>query len=189
MNTPNKLTVLRVLLVPAFLCLMMISEIPLHYLGALVIFVAASVTDTLDGYLARKNNQVTTFGKFLDPLADKILVLSALICFIELKFCGAIPVVIIIAREFMVTSIRLVALSSDGKVIAANFWGKLKTVISMVAIITVLILAAATELFSLPNWLQPTFWGPILIWLATAITVISGLDYLIKNRQSINGMR
>lgn len=90
MNTPNKLTVLRVLLVPLFLAFLLVGRIPAHYLLALIVFIAASVTDSLDGYLARKNSQVTTFGKFLDPLADKILVLSAMISFIELGLCGSL---------------------------------------------------------------------------------------------------
>lgn len=120
MNTPNKLTVLRVLLVPLFLAFLLVGRIPAHYLLALIVFIAASVTDSLDGYLARKNSQVTTFGKFLDPLADKILVLSAMISFIELGLCGSLVVVIMIAREFMVTSLRLVAVSGDGTVIAAR---------------------------------------------------------------------
>ena len=109
MNTPNKLTVLRVLLVPLFLVFLLVGQIPAHYLLALIVFVVASATDSLDGHLARKNDQVTTFGKFLDPLADKILVLSAMISFIEIGLCGSLVVVIMIAREFMVTSLRLVA--------------------------------------------------------------------------------
>ena len=120
MNTPNKLTMLRVMLVPVFLVFLMVSRIPYNFLYALAIFIAASLTDLLDGYLARKNNQVTTFGKFLDPLADKVLVLSAMICFIQLELASSVAVVIVIAREFMVTSLRLVAVSGSGKVIPAG---------------------------------------------------------------------
>ena len=124
MNLPNKLTVLRMILVPFFV-LALLWPFPHHFLIALIIFGAASYTDHLDGMLARKHNQITDFGKFMDPLADKILVISALVCFVSLGLCDVWLVLLIIAREFMVTSIRLVA-AGKGSVIAANNWGKAK---------------------------------------------------------------
>lgn len=189
MNTPNKLTLLRVLLVPVFLAFLMINRISFNYIFALIVFVGASITDLLDGYLARKNNQVTTFGKFLDPLADKVLVLSAMVCFIELGLASSLAVVIIIAREFMVTSIRLVALSSDGKVISASFLGKLKTVISMVAVISILSICALGELIVYPAWFDVALISNTLMWIAAAITIISGGEYLFANKSSINTVK
>lgn len=186
MNTPNKLTLLRVILVPVFLGFLMLNRIPYNYIIALVVFSAASLTDLLDGHLARKNNQITTFGKFLDPLADKVLVISAMICFVEMGLASSVAVIIIVAREFMVTSIRLVALSSEGKVIAAGFLGKLKTVISMVAVIGILLLCAISDITALPEWINVPLISHTLMWLATVITIVSGAQYLFDNRQSIN---
>lgn len=187
MNTPNKLTVLRVVLVPVFMVFLMVSAIKYNYIYALVVFALASLTDLFDGYLARKNNQVTTFGKFLDPLADKVLVLSAMICFIELNLASSVAVVIIIAREFMVTSIRLVALSSDGKVIPANMMGKIKTVIQMTSVVTILTLCGASQLFpAIGEYVNISLVSNVLMWISAVITVVSGLDYLWKNRTSIN---
>lgn len=186
MNTPNKLTVLRVVLVPVFMAFLMINRLSFNYLFALLIFAIASITDMLDGHLARKNNQITTFGKFLDPLADKVLVISAMICFIDLGFASAVAVVIIVAREFMVTSIRLVALSSDGKVIAAGLLGKIKTIISMISVIGILLLCAIGQIFGLPNWINLPLIANTLMWITAAITVISGAFYLFDNKDSIN---
>lgn len=186
MNTPNKLTLLRVMLVPVFLVFLMISEIPYGHLVALVVFILASLTDLLDGYLARKNNQVTTFGKFLDPLADKVLVLAAMVCFIELGLASSVAVIIIIAREFMVTSLRLVAVSSDGKVIAASMIGKVKTVIQMIAVIAILTMLSASHFFTIGNFIDIVLISNILMWIAAAITVISGVEYLMKNKSAVN---
>ena len=138
MNLPNKLTLLRVMLIPFFLLFMYINT-PFHYLTALVIFAAASITDALDGKIARKRGLVTNFGKFLDPLADKILVIAALTVFVELDDIrmGAIPLIIISAREFMVSGLRLLAADS-GIVVAAGIWGKLKTAFTMVTIVGIL---------------------------------------------------
>lgn len=186
MNTPNKLTLLRVVLVPVFMAFLMINRISYNYLFALIVFSAASITDMLDGHLARKNNQITTFGKFLDPLADKVLVISAMICFIELGYASAIAVVIIVAREFMVTSIRLVALSSEGKVIAAGWLGKVKTIISMVSVIGILALCTLSQIFTLPAWLNLPIIANTLMWITALITVVSGAFYLFDNKGSIN---
>lgn len=189
MNTPNKLTLLRVVLVPVFLVFLMISRIPYNYLYALLIFVAASLTDLLDGHLARKNNQVTTFGKFLDPLADKVLVISAMICFIEMGLASSVAVVIIIAREFMVTSLRLVAVSGSGKVIAAGWLGKAKTVISMVSVIGILGISGLGQIVLLPEAMNIPLISNTLMWLCAGITLISGVWYVIQNWDSIDTMK
>lgn len=183
MNLPNKLTLLRVFFIPFFL-LFMYLEIPFHYLIALVIFTAASITDALDGKIARARNLVTNFGKFLDPLADKVLVISALAVFVEIPAIkmGAIPFIIICAREFMVSGLRLLAADS-GIVVAAGMWGKLKTAFTMVAIIASLVwLSAYNDFdFSFPQSVVEIVDNliiPALIWISTALTVISGAIYL-----------
>ncbi len=186
MNTPNKLTILRILLVPLFLAFLLIGAFPYHNVFALIVFIAASITDSLDGHLARKNNQVTTFGKFLDPLADKILVLSAMICFVELSYVSAIVVVIMIAREFMVTSLRLVAAAGSGKVIAAGILGKIKTVIQMVSLIAILLLCAVSDFVALPQWLSIPVIAETLMWISAIASVISGGEYLWKNRKLVS---
>ena len=173
MNTPNKLTIARMILVPFFVLFILTGwgGDANRYI-CLAIFVVASITDWFDGHLARKNNLVTNFGKFMDPLADKLLVCSALICMIELDRLPAWFVIIIIAREFIISGFRLVA-SDNGIVIAANYWGKFKTV-SQMAMIIVLI-ADLGGVFDLI--------GQILIWLALALTIISLIDYVWTNRQ------
>lgn len=183
MNLPNKLTLMRVFLIPFFL-LCMYWKFPFHYAAALVIFSAASITDALDGKIARSRNLVTNFGKFLDPLADKVLVLAALAVFVEIPDIrvGAVPLIIISAREFMVSGLRLLAANS-GIVVAAGMWGKLKTAFTMVAIITALVwLCACNDLSinfpsamisAVDNWVIP-----LLIWISTLLTIISGAIYL-----------
>lgn len=179
MNLPNKLTTLRVIMIPIFVAALLIGyekNIPAGDYIAFGIFALASVTDLLDGMIARKNNLVTNFGKFADPLADKLLVGSALIC---LSYMGRIPVwitVIIIGREFVISGVRLIAVE-EGRVIAASMWGKVKTFESMVMI-------AAVILHFNVNGPAIAWWGvieQILIYASLALTVISMLDYLIKN--------
>ncbi len=183
MNLPNKLTLLRVFLIPFFL-LFMYLEFTGHYTLALVIFAAASITDALDGKIARKHNLVTNFGKFLDPLADKVLVISALTVFVELDCVnmGAIPLIIIIAREFMVSGLRLLA-ADGGVVVAAGIWGKLKTAFTMVTIVGVLLWLCLCFDFDLGLSAglvdaMDNIIIPALIWISTALTIISGLIYL-----------
>ena len=172
MNTPNKLTLIRILMVPLFIwCLYMNFNI-----AAIIVFVIASFTDYLDGYLARKNGLVTTFGKLMDPLADKILTISALVCFLELdvRFLTGWMVVVIIARELIVTGIRLIALD-ENKVIAASWWGKSKTVSQMVAIIVMMldrIIKLDIGVISLTG---------IAVLVMVVLTVYSGFDYVKKN--------
>ncbi len=183
MNLPNKLTLLRVILIPFFLLFMYI-DFPFHYAVALVIFAAASITDALDGKIARKRGLVTNFGKFLDPLADKVLVIAALTVFGDLNDVnmGAIPLIIITAREFMVSGLRLLAADS-GVVVAAGIWGKLKTAFTMVAIVAILFWLSLCGDFSLSlsDSLVKAVDNvviPILIWISTILTVVSGVVYL-----------
>ena len=185
MNLPNKLTVGRILLVPFFVLLLLIP-FPMHTLAALLLFIAASVTDLLDGKIARKNNLVTDFGKFADPLADKILVLSALLCFVQLGWGDCVAVIIVLFREFSVTSIRLIA-ASKGKVVAANIWGKVKTVTQMVAIIVIMVMRTAGDIVNMTMGAVPMADTVIfivsesLIWISTVFAVISGVIYIVQN--------
>lgn len=189
MNLPNKLTLGRIILVPFFVAALLIP-FPMHTLAALLLFIAASVTDLLDGKIARKNHLVTDFGKFADPLADKILVLSALLCFVQLGWCDCVAVIVVLFREFAVTSIRLIA-ASKGKVVAANIWGKVKTVTQMVAIITILVLRSAGDIVSLTigdvPMMNTAFYitGECLIWISTIFAIISGVIYIIQNKHFI----
>ncbi len=187
MNTPNKLTILRICLVPFFVAFLLWNTLPYNYIWALLVFVLASVTDAIDGHVARKHNLITDFGKFLDPLADKILVVSALICFVEMRACSAVVVVIVIAREFLVSAVRLVAVG-QGKVIAASNWGKAKTVSQMIAVIYELIFWSVYSLVGegLSFFLIGYGIGEALLWISTILTVISGMDYLWKNRAFVD---
>ena len=169
MNLPNKLTILRVLMIPFFVFFMLVDFGYPGRIAALVLLCAASFTDFLDGFIARKYHLVTNFGKFMDPLADKLLVCSALICFVGKGELAAWIVIIIMAREFIISGFRLVA-SDNGVVIAANMWGKLKTVSQMIMII--LIILDLEALCVLKN---------IFIYLALALTVISLEEYIRQN--------
>ena len=171
MNLPNKLTVLRVIMIPFFvLALMMEGGTNQTYrMIAAAIFVIASFTDFLDGNIARKYNLVTNFGKFMDPLADKLLVCSALICLIELGQLPAWMVLIIISREFIISGFRLVA-SDNGVVIAASYWGKWKTVFQMISVVLLIFNIEALSMVT-----------TAALWIALALTVISLVDYIIKN--------
>lgn len=175
MNLPNKLTVIRVILILPFVLLMHFDGTGAGRFAALAIFCIASFTDFLDGYLARRDNLVTNFGKFMDPLADKMLVGAALICLVALDKIPAWVVIIIISREFAISGFRLVA-SDNGIVIAAGWWGKFKTVSQMIMII--LLLADFGGVF---NILEQAF-----IWISLALTVISLVDYIWNNKQVLN---
>ncbi len=173
MNLPNKLTIFRIILIPFFVFFLLAPYFEGYgnYI-AVAIFIVASLTDLLDGKIARKYNLVTNFGKFMDPLADKLLVCSAMICLIELDSIPSWVVIIIISREFIISGFRLVA-SDNGVVIAASYWGKFKTTFQMLMVI-VLILNIKTPFF---NYL-----GIILIVIATTLTIISLIDYIVKNK-------
>ena len=186
MNLPNKLTLARVIMVPFFVFFLAYDFIPHHTVIALGIFALASFTDHLDGSIARKRNLITNFGKFLDPLADKILVISALICFIPMNWITVWSVIIIMAREFMVSAVRLIA-ADNGKVVAANAWGKLKTVSQMVAILLVLIFQYICDLVVYAGgdpsvcWVVFSIIGRIFIGICVFFTILSGVIYLRDN--------
>lgn len=169
MNLPNKLTLFRVILIPFFVFFLLTDMAPGSKWIALAIFIVASLTDLLDGKIARKYNLVTNFGKFMDPLADKLLVSSALICFVELSKIPAWIIIIIISREFIISGFRLIA-SDKGVVIAAGIWGKVKTTIQMIMVIVLIM--------DIPNF---EIVEQILIYAALILTVYSLIDYLIKN--------
>ena len=176
MNLPNKLTVVRMALVPFFVAFLLLSgsNESLKWI-ALVLFIVASLTDFLDGYIARKYNLITNFGKFMDPLADKILTISGMICLIEL---GRIPswiVIIIVAREFIISGFRLIA-AENGIVIAANYWGKFKTTFQMIMIILMIV-----------NIPQLQILTDITMWIALALTIISLVTYISANKQVLSG--
>lgn len=191
MNTPNKLTILRMILVPFFLVTLTVS-FPHNYLVALIIFSAASLTDYFDGKMAREKNLITNFGKFLDPLADKMLTTAALLGFVVIGdeyIYGALWVAFItLFREFIVSGIRLSAVADGGKVIAANIWGKAKTVSQMVAIIFIIFvqwLRVSLHLSGLPLSLMQTA-GTMMLWLSAVLTVISGTIYVVQNAKYID---
>jgi len=177
MNLPNKLTILRVIMIPFFVAALLYdggANQNMRYVAA-ALFIIASLTDMLDGKIARKYNLVTNFGKFMDPLADKLLVCS-LICMIELRELPAWMVIIIISREFIISGFRLVA-SDNGVVIAASYWGKFKTNFQMFMIIMLIIDLGTSTAVMIEN---------ILIVIATALTIISLVDYLVKNKQVLS---
>lgn len=188
MNTPNKLTIFRILLVPIMVIISLINipveilGIPLKFIIIDIIFIIGALTDKLDGYLARKNNQITNFGKFLDPIADKILVISAMLILVEANKLPAWIPIIIITREFAVSGYRLIAVEQNGKVIAANMWGKLKTVTQMIAIsLAFLDVNSFGDVF-LKELTVPAFMlnliVTILMIICTIATIFSGYEYL-----------
>ena len=170
MNLPNKLTILRVLLIPFFVFFMLVPIVPYSNYIAVAIFVVASLTDLADGKIARKYNLVTNFGKFMDPLADKLLVCAALICLVATGQLAAWIVIVIISREFIISGFRLIA-SDNGVVIAASYWGKFKTVFQMIMIC---LMIANIGMFKIIT--------DIVMWIALILTVVSAIDYLHKNK-------
>ncbi|MBQ2687426.1 MAG: CDP-diacylglycerol--glycerol-3-phosphate 3-phosphatidyltransferase [Clostridia bacterium] len=192
MNLPNKLTVLRILLVP-FMIAALLIPFAHHVLVAGLIFGIASITDCLDGKIARKRNLITAFGKFADPLADKILVIASLVCFVYLGWSDPVLPILVLFREFAVTSVRLVA-ASKGNVVAANIWGKLKTVTQMIAVIGIFVMQYFSELCSLsiipldPAIFSTIFFiiGEVLLWISGIFTIISGLIYIFKCKEYIS---
>ena len=185
MNLPNKLTMLRILMIPVFMFFVEMENIPYHMLWAFIIFVLASLTDLLDGKIARKYNLITDFGKFMDPLADKILVTSAMVYFIPLGLAPAWVVILILTREFLVTSLRLIA-STKGIVIAADKWGKYKTATTMVWLCFSLLFE---NIILSGN--SPVMYGihMVLMILSLVLTWISGGNYLWKNRDLIKNAK
>ena len=173
MNLPNKLTVLRVCMIPFFVVMLLLNggENQTYRYIAAAIFIVASLTDMLDGKIARKYNLVTNFGKFMDPLADKLLVCSALICLVDLKQLPAWMVIVIISREFIISGFRLVA-SDNGIVIAASYWGKFKTTFQMISVILLIVRIPALTVLT-----------QICVWTALVLTLISLVDYIAKNHK------
>lgn len=188
MNLPNRITVARICLIPVMMIFLLVDfdfypdpivwhsfELPYSQLIAAIIFIIAASTDGIDGHLARKNNMVTNLGKLLDPLADKLLITAVLVSLVEMGKCDSWIAVIIISREFAVTGLRQIALL-DGAVVAASNWGKLKTVIQIVAIIALLINNFPFVFLGIP-------FDQIAIWAAALITLYSGIDYFVKNKK------
>ena len=193
MNLANKLTMIRIFLVPVFLVFITVKDIPYGSIIATVIFIIASLTDQLDGYIARSRNQITNFGKFMDPIAYKLLVTAAVVSLVELKLVAGWAVVIILAREFAVSGLRTLA-ASDGIVIAASWWGKIKTVTQMIAILLLLLKvnintsANAISFVNNNSFLSGffTYVPETIMFIAVLITIISGIDYFVKNRHVIS---
>ncbi len=201
MNLPNKLTVIRMILAPIFMALLCFKFIPFNFFLALIVFIAASLTDMYDGKIARERNLITDFGKFLDPIADKVLTTAAFLGFIALDIGFGIEwiTLIILIREFAVSSVRMIV-AAKGTVIAADKWGKIKTVVQMVAIITTLAFEGIREVLYMIAGLVKAEWFHsviniasvpmivtynILLWGSAVLTVISGVNYLVKNKEAI----
>lgn len=191
LNTPNKLTVARILITPLYLALILWASLPHRFLIATLVYSLAAITDAIDGKLARKNNQITNFGKLLDPIADKILTTSALLAFMQMGLCNIWIVMIVLTREFTVASIRMIA-AADGVVIPANFWGKLKTVSQMTFTIVIMLLG---EVYSLLAIYNPVWYGKmpslalisnILLWITAILTVVSGVIYVLDSKKVID---
>ncbi len=176
MNLPNKLTVIRVLAIPFFLLFLYISKGIFRFLP-LLIFAAAAITDAVDGYIARRDNLVTSFGKFMDPLADKLLTASAFIAFVEIGYLSSWVVILIISREFLVSGFRTLA-ASKGVTVAANPWGKIKTVFQMVLIVVILLNYTGYAAFT-TSWITP------LVAIVVLLTVTSGATYIYENIEVI----
>ncbi|WP_404352589.1 CDP-diacylglycerol--glycerol-3-phosphate 3-phosphatidyltransferase [Caproicibacterium sp. XB2] len=190
MNLPNKLSLARMVMVPFIVAFLLLPQVWGHYLWALLLFLVASYTDHLDGKIARSCGMITSFGKFLDPLADKVLILSVFICFVKLDLCNIWLVLILLFREFAITFLRLVAVES-GKVIAANKWGKSKTVSQIVAAICVLLFQTLGEFGIVSAAAMPALnlFGNLLIGISCVLAVISGIVYIVQNRHVINQIR
>lgn len=185
MNTPNILTISRMILTPVFLALFLI-EFPFHYIAALAVFIIGSLTDLFDGKIARKRGIVTNFGKFADPLADKMLTTSAILGFVAAGYCNIWILFIILFREFAVSSMRLVA-ASDGIVIPANMWGKVKTTIQMVSSIVIMLFLVVRFDFGVESVAGVSLVvAAVLLWLMAAATAISGIVYVVQGTKVID---
>lgn len=187
LNLPNKLTLIRMFLAPIYLALMLI-EFPYHYIVALAVFAVASLTDMLDGKIARKNNLITVFGKLLDPLADKMLTTAALLAFMREGWCSIWIVMIVLTREFAVAGVRLIA-TAQGIVIPAHYWGKAKTVSQMVFTIVIMLLAeldATFDIFANAGWFTLARVSNIMLWITAVLTVVSGITYFVDSKKLID---
>ena len=187
LNLPNKLTLIRMFLAPIYLALMLI-EFPYHYIVALAVFSVASLTDMLDGKIARKNHLITVFGKLLDPLADKMLTTAALLAFMREGWCSIWIVMIVLTREFAVAGVRLIA-TAQGIVIPANYWGKAKTVSQMVFTIVIMLLAeldATLDIFANAGWFTLARVSNTMLWITAVLTVVSGITYFVDSKKLID---
>lgn len=191
LNIPNILTIARIIITPFFLWTILSESLPHRFLIACIVFSIGAITDAVDGHLARKNNQITNFGKFLDPIADKVLTTSALLAFMSMGLCNIWIVMLVLTREFAIASVRMIA-ASGGVVIPANIWGKIKTVTQMVFTILIMLLGEVyfilensyTELFAKLPDLSLISNG--LLWITAIFTVVSGVIYLIDSRKIID---
>lgn len=183
MNLPNKLTMMRIFLIPFVMIFVLVESIPHRWLLGMIFFIIASVTDMLDGKIARSRNLITDFGKLMDPVADKMLVMSTLVCFVQEEICGAWVVAIILFREFLVTSVRMVA-ADKGIVIPANIWGKVKTVTQMVAISGIFIGNSLLEFTAIPTIIGTilTNISMVILYAAVVATILSGAVYVYDSR-------
>lgn len=191
LNLPNIITVARIIITPVFLAVILMENLPHRFLIACIVFSVASISDAVDGHLARKNNQVTNFGKFLDPIADKVLITSALLAFMSMGLCNIWIVMLVLTREFAIASVRMIA-AAGGVVIHANIWGKIKTISQMVFTIVIMLLGEAyyiveksyTELsVKLPD-LSLVSNG--LLWITAILTIVSGVIYLNDSKKIID---
>lgn len=191
LNLPNILTISRIIITPVFLLAILMESLPHRFLIACIIFSIGSITDAVDGYLARKNKQITNFGKFLDPIADKILTTSALLAFMSMGFCNIWIVMIVLVREFAIASVRMIA-ATNGVVIPANIWGKIKTVSQMTFTILIMLLGEVWEIVSKINTSvfeklpDLALVSNGLLWVTAVLTVISGIIYLNDSKKIID---
>lgn len=191
LNLPNILTISRIIITPFFLLTILMEDLPHRFLIACIIFSVASITDAVDGHLARKNNQITNFGKFLDPIADKVLTTSALLAFMSMGLCNIWIVMLVLTREFAIASVRMIA-AAGGVVIPANVWGKIKTVTQMVFTILIMLLGEAyyivekTDMVLFGKLPDLSFVSNGLLWITAILTVISGAIYLKDSRKIID---
>lgn len=191
LNVPNLLTIARIIITPIFLAVILMDTLPHRFLIACIVFSIASITDAIDGHLARKNNQITNVGKFLDPIADKILTTSALLAFMSMGLCNIWIVMLILTREFAIASVRMIA-ATNGVVIPANIWGKIKTVSQMTFTILIMLLGETWEILSNTNKVlfeklpDLSLISNGLLWITAILTIISGVIYLNDSKKIID---
>lgn len=195
LNTPNKLTIARIIITPVYLAVILWDSLPHRFLIATLIFSIAAITDAIDGKLARKNDQITNFGKLLDPIADKVLTTSALLAFMTMGLCNIWIVMIVLTREFTIASIRMIA-AANGVVIPANIWGKVKTVSQMTFTILIMLICETDYiirdviksdiLLKLPEFINVASVSNLLLWITAILTVISGVIYIKDSKNVID---
>ncbi len=191
LNVPNTLTIARISITPIFLAIILMENLPHRFLIACLVFSLGAITDAVDGHLARKNNQITNFGKFLDPIADKVLTTAALLAFMSMGLCNIWIIILVLTREFAIASVRMIA-ASGGVVIPANIWGKIKTVSQMTFTILIMLLGETWDVISTVNaelfakLPDLSLISNGLLWITAVLTVISGVIYLKDSRKIID---